>query len=1171
VAKTIFDRPCAVVDFLKALSWALSGLPISLIYCSVVFSIGLMAEELAAQQGDSTPAPTKPILVAASSEGKEAIAQFQYPDSLKCELFSAEPDVANIVAFHRDYQGDVYVCETFRQGKGVEDNRSHGNWMDEELAAQTVQDRIDYIRKYIPDADQSYTSGDDRIRLLRDIDGNGTPDSVSVFSDRYNKIEMGTGAGVLSYRGKVYYTCIPDVFELQDTNNDGVADVRKSLHTGYGVKFAFRGHDMHGLIVGPDGRLYFSLGDRGYNISETIKDTESGAVFRCELDGSGLEVVATGLRNPQELAFDDYGNLFSGENNSDSGDKARWVEIVKGSDSGWRMYYQYQSDRGPFNREKIWEPWHKDSPAYIVPPIANISDGPSGLEFYPGTGFGDAFKGRFFLCDFRGVASKSGIRTFKNQSHGAFWKLVEDEQPIWKMLVTDIDFGSDGKLYASDWVFGWNGENKGRLYTFHDPDHVDSPLVKQVESLLKNGLKQQAPGELGELLGHPDQRVRQEAQFELVQRGEAATLVAVAVDPEQEQLARIHSIWGLGQLLRSESLSSEYAALSTKALSSVFSGEDWQVVAAAAEQAAESKVAPSAIARLLTHENLRVRFKAAMTLASLGTESELPAIQKMLVENADQDPMVRHGGIMALYGIFARTETDSVLKLAGDSSRSVRIAVCIAMRKLLESNDNGIYRHRQSAAKLVASLLGDADQQVVLEAARVIHDLEVKSEMASLAGLISSAEKFNEYGDLAGDALIRRVVSANVRVGAKANADALVKFASSEKFKTQRRVEAINALESWANPPARMMVLHAWRPLDAKKRNVVDARNAVESGFKALTEGADRGADKVTQAAIRAAGTLNLTSIGDALAAVVSSEESADITRVAALESLAKLKYDGLGELLVKLEASYDSLPPKFAAKAIDMIAVEDEDRGVAMIRKAMSSDDQSTKQSAIETLGKMKGADSAALLSRLIQQSAAGELSPELRLDVTDSAGNRDDESVKKALADYQASLIKPDDKGSEYSNALVGGDHDSGFKIFTGKTEVSCVRCHRIDGTGGKVGPDLSSVGLTRDRKYLMDAIVDPNKDIAKGFAQVKVQTDEGDLHVGIVHSETDNLLVLRDAEGELIEIDQETVLGRKTGQSSMPDDLIKALTKKEVRDLVEYLAHRKTPIAQEKTEHE
>ena len=262
----------------------------------VLVGLTLFSVHLSCAQEDWTPLPQAPIIEPASDEGETAIAQFKYPQGLKCELFAAEPDVANIVAFHRDYQGNVFVCETFRQGKGVEDNRNHSNWMDDELAAQSVQDRIDYIRKHIPDADSTYTAHDDRIRLLQDTNGNGKPDSIGVFSDRYNKLEMGTGAGVLSYRGKVYYTCIPDLFELQDHDHDGVAEIRKSLQSGFGVRFAFRGHDMHGLIVGPDGRLYFSIGDRGYNVSPTIKDVSSGAVFRCELDGSNLEVIATGLR-----------------------------------------------------------------------------------------------------------------------------------------------------------------------------------------------------------------------------------------------------------------------------------------------------------------------------------------------------------------------------------------------------------------------------------------------------------------------------------------------------------------------------------------------------------------------------------------------------------------------------------------------------------------------------------------------------------------------------------------------------------------------------------------------------------------------------------------------------------------------------------------------------------
>ena len=70
---------------------------------------------------------------------------------------------------------------------------------------------------------------------------------------------------------------------------------------------------MH-LEFGPDGRIYFTIGDRGYRVEHDggiDHDPGSGAVFRCEPDGSHLEVFARGMRNPQELAFDDLGNLFT--------------------------------------------------------------------------------------------------------------------------------------------------------------------------------------------------------------------------------------------------------------------------------------------------------------------------------------------------------------------------------------------------------------------------------------------------------------------------------------------------------------------------------------------------------------------------------------------------------------------------------------------------------------------------------------------------------------------------------------------------------------------------------------------------------------------------------------------------------------------------------------------
>ena len=120
----------------------------------------------------------------------------------------------------------------------------------------------------------------------------------------------------------------------------GVAEQREVMFDGFGVHTSLMGHDMHGLIVGPDRRLYFSIGDRGLHVEHEGKVHDyphEGAVLRCELDGSKLEVVHRGLRNPQELAFDQWGDLFTGDNNSDGGDKARLVQILPGADSGWRI------------------------------------------------------------------------------------------------------------------------------------------------------------------------------------------------------------------------------------------------------------------------------------------------------------------------------------------------------------------------------------------------------------------------------------------------------------------------------------------------------------------------------------------------------------------------------------------------------------------------------------------------------------------------------------------------------------------------------------------------------------------------------------------------------------------------------------------------------------------
>ncbi len=318
-----------------------------------------------------------PPIKAASPEAQGAISSIRLDDGFSPELLAAEPLTANPVAIWIEPNGDFLVAETYRQADpgGVPDNRDHTYWQDDDISCMSVEDRRAMYLRHQPDYQQKWTVHHDLIRRLHDTTGNGKLDKGVVFADGFNDILDGTGAGIISRGNKVWYTCIPNLWMLEDTDGDGVADKRNILHSGFGVRVALRGHDMHGLRFGPDGRLYFSIGDRGYNVTTTegrhLFDPNSGAVFRCWPDGSELEVFATGLRNPQELCFDNHGNLFTGDNNSDSDDKARFVYVVEGGDIGWRMNFQYQSRRGPWVREGWWKPRHKNQATFLIPCIAN--------------------------------------------------------------------------------------------------------------------------------------------------------------------------------------------------------------------------------------------------------------------------------------------------------------------------------------------------------------------------------------------------------------------------------------------------------------------------------------------------------------------------------------------------------------------------------------------------------------------------------------------------------------------------------------------------------------------------------------------------------------------------------------------------------------------------------
>ncbi len=1073
-----------------------------------------------------------PDVKGASNEGKLAMGGFQYPSFMEVNLWAAEPMLANPVAFGIDERGRLYICETFRQQKGVEDNRGHMNWLEDDLSLTTVEERRKMYQKHLGEAAQDYGKEEDRIRLLEDTDGDGKADQATIFADGFNDIIDGTGAGVLAIDGDVYYTCIPKLYKLRDTNGDDQADHKEGLHHGFGVRVAFRGHDMHGLIMGPDGRLYFSIGDRGYNVitneGNHLFRPDTGAVFRCELDGSELEVFAYGLRNPQELAFDDYGNLFTGDNNSDSGDQARWVYVTEGSDTGWRMYFQYLSDRGPWNRERMWFPYRADEqttsvqPAYIVPPIVNISDGPSGLVYYPGIGLGDEFKGRFFLADFRGSTGRSGIRHFEVKPKGATFEFVDHGWFIQSILATDVDFGYDGRMYVTDWVDGWNGPGKGRVYTFSHKSQREAAGVESSAAIMKNDFGQMENERLVHLCSHADRRVRQRAQFQLVKNEALAELESIAAI-EGDGISRSHGIWGLGQLLR-------FGKTTPNRLIQLLSDPNAEVRAQAIKVLSDANVeeAYGGFINAVRQGTAREQYFAAIGLGKLGKSEAQQVVVELLKKNDGADPAIRHAGVMGLVGTASEAD---LAKFANVSSpESVRLAAVVALR-------------RKESSKLVY-FLNDPNVDIVVEAARAIHDLGISEAMPTLAQLNVSVDT--------PDALLRRVMNANFRLGQIENAEVVAEMAANSKFPSHLRLEAMMQLLMWDEPSVFDRVINIHRPLE--KRSTELASAAVRKHLSAMLAGKP----KLKTQAIKLAAKYEVRNIAAYLKDVFNGRDHSSEMRVEALSALDAVNADGLISLL---DSAVQDKSDQVRAIARKILAQRSPDKAIPQLAMALENGTRVERQSAIEVLASLEMKKSDEALLKALDQFIAGQLPTEIQLDLIQIAEKRKEDSFKQRLTAIDSTRDQ-NDPLSAYAECLEGGNLARGIEIFFGNAAASCRRCHKVKGDGSDVGPDLSAVSKENPRQYLLESIIKPNAKIAKGFETVVFAMDDGRIVSGIVKSEDKTTYQIMKPMGEIVIIEKDQIDAQAKGQSGMPADMAKQLSKSDIRDLIEYLSTLKTP---------
>lgn len=1115
-----------------------------------------------------SPAAIKPLVVEAAAPIARNIVRLS-PDSaarlaklgldsvsiqvasgLQFSLWGPETLVADPIGIGFDDQGKLYVTSTARSSRAEIDIRGHQDWMIPSITFKDVEDkRAFYHRVLAPERSsqnqwledfnkdgsrdwRDLTLHKERLYRLEDTNGDGIADvSQQVFED-LNDLVTDVAHGVLAYRNDIYLTVSPDIWRLRDTNGDGVIDTKESLAHGSGVHLGFGGHGLSGPLIGPDGRLYWKQGDLGINITTRdgrhLFNPHSGVILRANLDGTEAEIFASGLRNPQEFAFDEYGNLITPDNDGDhQGEVERLLYVVDGMDSGWRINWQFGKYGDPDNNaykvwmdESLFKPRFAGQAAYITPPIAPWHAGPSGFDFNPGTALNDAWRGYFFGSVFTGTPSGSSVRGFTLAPQGAGFRLAEDKLVLQGLQVTGLKFGPDGALYLADWIDGWDPKDRGRVWKV-DVGGGMSPQRTETRALIAASFKQRPVAELLALLRHADMRVRTKAQFELVDRGAANDLLASARQT-RHQLARIHGLWGIGQLARKD------IAVARPLIAFLEDG-DPEIRAQAAKLIGDLRyaAASSELVAMLLDPVPRSRFFAAEALGRVRYRPAIEPLVAMLAENDDDDVYLRHAGALALARIGV---SEPVVALAQHPSRAVRLAAVVTLRRMRDAG--------------VARFLTDRDELVVTEAARAISDDGgIEGALAALAAVLDST--------FSGEPLVRRAINANLRIGTTEAAGRVATFAArlGGGANDEMRVEAISVLGVWPKPSIldRVDGTH----LGAVQRDSSIARAALASLVEPLFAS---GSTSVQVALAEAVGRLRLQSASSLLFDKARSAQ-APAVRVAALRALAAMR-DARTEEALRIALQDQDVTVRMAAlSVIPPLNLPEATTTELLASVVGGTGSVAEQQNALAALGQIQSATGREMLTRLVDQLVLGSVTPSIQLDVAEAArATKHAPLVARldSLEKSRAAAAPP----IAYANALHGGDARRGQRVIFQGAAAQCTKCHNFGtGPGADAAPRLRGVGSRLTREQLLESLVDPNARITPGFGPVQLTLKNGQGFFGTLREETETHIVV-DAGTTPRRIVKMDIAKRTNGPSAMPA-MGTVLTRRELRDVVEYLS--------------
>ncbi len=313
--------------------------------------------------------------------------------------------------------------------------------------------------------------------------------------------------------------------------------------------------------------------------------------------------------------------------------------------------------------------------------------------------------------------------------------------------------------------------------------------------------------------------------------------------------------------------------------------------------------------------------------------------------------------------------------------------------------------------------------------------------------------------------------------------------------------------------------------------------------------------DSIRAAAAKLVGTWKQASLAPTLNKLAGDAGASTSLRQSAIEGLRELGGRDAVASLRTLSKDKDEPIRRSAAAAL---AATDLNGSMPQILEVVSA---TTKEEDALTLWRSllatKGASSA--LTKALTTNSLPESAAKAGLRAAREGGRNEPNLVLAlnragSLSDPSAALNENEIHAIAYE--VTKGNPVNGEKIYRNK-QLGCVLCHAIGGAGGKVGPDMTSLGAsTPVADYIVESVLLPNKRVKEGYNSVQIATKDGEDLSGNLVREDNEQVILRDATAKEVSVPKRNIQSRKMGGSLMPAGLLDFITPQERLDLYAFL---------------